>query len=86
MKHTIRQYGQLTQIDCELGSDIRDKHGKEIIEGDRVRALTPDGDYDIGQVAWDNGTFIWTEKGSGWSTELNSIALDELEIVGHVGD
>ena len=30
MKHTIRQHGQLTQIDCELGSGIFDANDKEM--------------------------------------------------------
>lgn len=34
MKHTIRQKGQLTQIDCELGSGVFDKNGREVFEGD----------------------------------------------------
>ena len=37
MKHTNRQHGQLTQIDCEFGSGVFDQNGREFIEGDIVR-------------------------------------------------
>lgn len=41
MKHTIRQHGQLTQIDCELGSGLIDKNCKEILAGDIVKVDLP---------------------------------------------
>lgn len=30
MKHRIRINGEIKEIDCELGSGILDKHGREI--------------------------------------------------------
>lgn len=37
MKHNIRINGEVKEIDCELGSGILDKNGREIFEGDRVQ-------------------------------------------------
>ena len=84
MKHTIRQHGQLTRIDCELGSDVYDKNGREIIEGDKVKTMTPDGEHEIGTVIFDTGTFMWVSD--RWETELDSGGLYEPEVVGHVND
>ena len=36
MKHNIRINGQEQELDCELGSGILDKNGREIFEGDKV--------------------------------------------------
>lgn len=79
MKHNIRINGQVKKIDCELGSGILDKHGREIFEGDKVKALTPNGDYEIGTVIFDTGTFMW--ESDRWTTELDSGGIYELEIV-----
>ena len=37
MKHTIRIKGDIKTVDCELGSGVFDKHGKEIFEGDIIK-------------------------------------------------
>ena len=37
MKHNIRINGEVKEIDCELGSGILDKNGREIFEGDKVK-------------------------------------------------
>lgn len=34
MKHNIRINGEIKEIDCEIGSGVYDKNGKEIFEGD----------------------------------------------------
>ena len=38
MKHRIRINGEVKELDCELGSGILDKNGREIFEGDKVTA------------------------------------------------
>lgn len=38
MKHNIRINGEVKTVDCELGSGVFDKNGKEIFEGDRITA------------------------------------------------
>ena len=37
MKHNIRINGEVKEIDCELGSGILDKNGREIFFGDKVK-------------------------------------------------
>ncbi|MBR4031110.1 MAG: hypothetical protein IKJ07_00060 [Clostridia bacterium] len=36
MKHNIRINGQVQELDCEIGTGICDKTGREIFEGDQV--------------------------------------------------
>ena len=57
MKHTIRQHGQLTQVECELGSGILDKNGREIFEGDIVKVVFSDDDIGAGKVEFLHGHF-----------------------------
>ena len=85
MKHNFRINGQVKTMNFELGSGIYDKNGNEIFEGDKVKALTPDGNYEVGEVIFDEGTFMW-EASSGWVTDLDSGGIYELEVVGHVDD
>ena len=37
MKHNIRINGQIQTLECELGSGIFDKNGREIFEGDKIK-------------------------------------------------
>lgn len=78
MKHTIRQHGQLTQIDCELGSKLLDKNGREIIEGDIV-----DWHGEKWPVVFTSGAFEIQKDGKVCSLDMVNGAL---EVVGHVED
>ncbi len=79
MKHNVRINGQVKKIDCDLDSGRIDKNGRKIFESDKVKALTPNGDYEIGTVIFDTGTFMW--ESDRWTTELDSGGIYELEIV-----
>ena len=77
MKHTICQHGQLTQIDCELGSGIFDKNGKEIFEGDIVE----DSDGERSPVYFHDAAFFLSHD-----RLLGDYIISDLEVVGHVED
>ena len=94
MKHNIRQRQldknglmttKIVKVEGELGSGRFDKNGKEIFEGDKVKARTSYGNNEVGVVKFDTGTFMW-EAASGWATELDSGEVYELEVVGHAED
>jgi len=71
MKHHIRINGEIKEIDCEFGSGILDKNGREIFEGDRVKLILPY--YGIERYV---DTSFWFG-----GKELNEYDSDELEIV-----
>lgn len=65
MKHNIRINGKVQELDCELGSGILDKNGKEIFEGDKVRSYDDNGDcVDEGIVRFERGVLYMDSCGS----------------------
>lgn len=71
MKHSIRRYGQLEQLDCEVGTDILDINGREILEGDIVRSSRTGT---VRTVSFFDGRF---------SAGSISLKYDDVEIIGH---
>lgn len=71
MKHNIRINGEVKEIDCEFGSGILDKHGREIFEGDNVELF--DEIYTFEMDMFYLGFY-----------PINEYYSENMEIVGHV--
>ena len=82
MKHTIRQHGQLTQIDCELGSGMVDKNGREIIEGDIVNVPDINEICPVKRIL--DGAFVFVDSQGRWYFLFRW--CNDIEVVGHVED
>ena len=72
LKHNIRINGVVKEIDCELGSGILDKNGKEIFEGDFVLVKSLD-EYLRCRVGFKHGMFPLRRYISGWFNGWASI-------------
>ena len=86
MKRRIRINGAIKEIDCELGSGILDKNGREIFEGDKVKVNSPNTKNSVSKV-WFDGTHFWlipTKKIKHANTEGLPINPDYIEVVGHI--
>lgn len=76
MKHNIRINRKVQEIDCLLGSGIKDKNGKEIFEGDKVKV----GNHGVRVVHFSEGVFTLGDVLYIAQAELEN----NLEIVGHI--
>ena len=84
MKHNIRINGSVKEIDCDIATGLRDKNGKKIFTGDKVRYW--DGYTPLsGTVTLIEGEFVIEE---GWSNALALLTFfdrhkktEEIEIV-----
>lgn len=62
MKHRIRINGEIKELECQFGSGLLDKNGREIFEGDRVKVHNKDVEK-ICRAVFVDGV-IWL-KGAG---------------------
>ena len=72
MKHNIRINGVIRELNCELGSGVVDRHGREIFENDTVMLI--------------NGFEIKYERAAPekfWVTEMSYYDSEELEVFRH---
>ena len=83
MKHNIRINGEVKEIDCELGSGILDKNGREIFEGDKVKIQLDKNDVREGIIVYnfyDEGSFSVNYAFDGY------IAFDDISAFEIVDD
>ena len=90
-KHRLKQFvyegnvrrPKIVHVNSYYGSDVLDKHGNEIFEGDRVKLLA-DGIHmlkgSIVTVTFENGMFL-----ADGEEPLEHFG-GELEVIGHVAD
>lgn len=107
MKHSIRQrvldpvtglkVTKVETVNGELGSGVKDRNGKEIFEGDRVKVLFAEGGRYVGTVRFEDGSFsIYSpriDSQDGRYTiepereySVSDCYSDNFAIVGHVDD
>ena len=77
MKHNIRINGEIKAVDCDLGSGILDKNGREIFEGDKVRIkfYADMGAISLSTIFFQNGLFTLERE------LLKDYLSSDLEIV-----
>ena len=64
MIHNVRINGEVKEIDCELGSGIKDKNGREFFEGDTVKIIDDKGNGNTAKIIFKGGALAARYKGS----------------------
>lgn len=75
MKHNIRINGQVQELDCEIGTGICDKTGREIFEGDIVT-----NGRDKLPVKFANGALLIFSERNGEGYDINPYFAQGFEI------
>lgn len=73
-QHTIRIKGEVQELDCELGSGILDKNGREIFEANKVK---------ISFAGWVWFDKVHFQRGAFYAGErlLDDFRSHQLEII-----
>jgi len=61
---------------------LLDKSGKEIYEGDIIKAIVNDEEF-IGRIVWDSGCFNWVKQ-NGVEYQLGNLQTTEIEVIGNI--
>lgn len=83
MIHTLRINGAVKEFDCELGSGVKDDNGREIIEGDKVKALPGGGKKTLIYTCIYSESTFWLSYAKGKYREVRALlsSYDQLEVV-----
>lgn len=84
MKHNIRINGEVKEIDCELGSGILDRSGREIFEGDKLRYIAKVNEIFEGAVQLKDSEFVVDGITFIEYLSLSAMRSNQMEIIGHV--
>ena len=92
-KHRLKQFvyeggvkrPKIVHINSYYGSDVLDKHGNEIFEGDRVR-YELNGAIEQGTIRFEEASFWHVSDHSQGLLPLSEFNDGELEVIGHVED
>lgn len=90
MKHNVRINGQITGLDFDLGSEIRDKNGRFIFEGDTVKnraGVISEVYYYAGVLVIDHFKPLYSYvEGNGVAPDLEIIDPTDVDKIYETGD